>query len=130
MLAETYVTHKLAQLLQLPTKNHRDVDTHVFASEERTKLRIEVYFQLIAENGFQLDLSADTTRLISRNLKTIDMNKFKILYPKYDSYQFADLANDEEIDVMIRNDYLFHFLLPQEKEQVTNDLFLIKSVLG
>lgn len=126
----TYATNATAAALNLVGTNKRVQPIGRFASDDIGYLESEQVHFRIRANDYEIDVFADSTPIISKHVTPFDVNHFKVTNPKYEHLDFADPGDTNQVDILLGNDYLFHFLLPESTRQIEPGVFLVKTIFG
>ena len=127
----SYITEYATEQLHLTKSDPRLLDVETLAHDKPTEIRTAAV-PLCSSNkkGFSLDLVVDTTPHIPQSVKVFDLDKFRSDYPQYSAYNFADPGENEVINMVIGNDYLFDLLTNAPKITVKSGFHLVESIFG
>lgn len=117
----------------MTTIGKKQLEVNVFLREASETVTTEaVLLQLTSDivPQFQLPVLADTVPTLPF-IKTYDPQDFQRDHPQHAGKQFADPANQEQVGLMLGNDYLWRLLRTETTMiPITNTLFLLNSVFG
>ena len=126
---DTYVTENAAKRFGLILSKFHTVPVTVFGDNEINMRTASTSF-LIKTSDSEVLVHADTTPRAPQNVHLFDYDEFKLHYPEYSSKAFVKSGEDEPIDIILGNDYIFDFILPESKITVTEGLFLVNTTFG
>ena len=119
-------------MLHLQTIEKRNIEVTFLLRDLTESIEAEaVNLEIWSENkpNYALQIIADTAPK-TPHIETYEVEKFKNEYPKYANRKFADPANQEQIGLVLGNNFLWHLIESESKMQVEENLFLLNSIFG
>ena len=104
----------------------------VFLHPEVEELKTErIQLQIIDQNTNEPHtITASTTPRITDKLGITNITEFCKQYPQFKDLNLVTESDDEKITLLIGNDHLWKFILPEKKIELEENLYLINTLFG
>ncbi|XP_041985487.1 uncharacterized protein LOC121737823 isoform X2 [Aricia agestis] len=124
----TYITSKVAKILDLPTLEENRLSVFTFGASHPQEIESPVVnFEIFSKTHYHKVMYANVVPHITNSVPT--PNKlWKGDHPKH-MIMADDGTSGDQVDILIGNDY-YHSIMSHEKIRISEDLYMVNSVLG